>query len=218
LDLRELEVCLDLRVMLENVDPGECEDLLAPKDLLVNPDPQVAAVCPAQMVLQDPRDRTVTVVKLVPVVPRVNLEILGGLVLLVYRVLEDPLVGEAEEDPWVRMESRASPVRMERMERLVPKACLVYPDLWDLAVTRDPWESREHKVILDGQVCRDPVEILARMVSMVILEHLARLDLPVREVHLAVLALAGSKVCQDHRARTVRLERMERRAYKDHLV
>jgi hypothetical protein len=127
------------------------------------------------------------------------------------------LVGEAAEDPWVRMESRASPVRMERMERLVPKACLVYPDLWDLAVTRDPWESREHKVILDGQVCRDPVEILARMVSMVILEHLARLDLPVREVHLAVLALAGSKVCQDHRARMVRLERMERRACRDHL-
>jgi len=204
--------------MLVNVVPEVYADLLVLKVLLENLVPLVAEVCLVLTDLQVLKVRTETEVKLVPPVPRVNLEILVVPEPQVFRVSEVLLAGEEDGDQWVRTESRESLDKTERMENLDHKVCLDFPVLWALEVTRDRWENRELREILDHPVYRDLEVILARMVFPV---HLDLMDLQarlVKEECREVLDPEASKECQDPQVKMVCLERMENKVCKDRQV
>jgi len=104
------------------------------------------------------------------------------------------------------------------MENLDHKVCLDFPVLWALEVTRDRWENRELREILDHPVYRDLEVILARMVFPV---HLDLTDLQARlgkEECREVLDPEASKECQDPQVKMVCLERMENKVCKDRQV
>jgi len=200
------------------VVPEVSADPLVLRVLLENLAPLVAEVCLVLTDLQVQKVRTETEVKLVPLVQRVNLEILVVPEPRVFKVLEVLLAGEVDGDQWVRMENRESLDRTERTENLDLKDCLDFPVLWALVVIRDLWENRELRETLGHLVYKDPEVILARMVFPVLLDLLdlqAHLE---KEERQEVLDPEASKECLDPQAKMVCLERMENKVCKDRQV
>ena len=105
--------------------------------------------------------------------------------------------------------------KMERMERLDHKDCLVYQDLKVKVEIRDLWENKDLREILVHLVFKVPVEILERMVFLVGEVCLVHLDLLVKEVCLVHLVQEDSKECLDLLAKMAHLEKMVKWDYKD---
>lgn len=128
---------------------------------------------------------------------------------------------QEEEDQEGQLDLLERQVSLDKMVRMASQVLKAYKeslDPWEPLETKDQWENKDNKVILELQDHRDLEVILEKMVFLETMDHQVLRVLQETEEHLEVQDQEDSKVCQVHQARMVWLVKMVMQVSRDLLV